>query len=165
MKTPRNDFDGRAPGTRRIRNPEELDAAIKISTPNIWAVVVLSLLALVLFFLWACFGSISVRATASAWVEGGQGVLCLGADKANGLDPSEDVLVDGAYRTIESISPVPLSSEELESELSSEALNCLDPSSGSYLVRFDASGSDDGEKTASIVVGSVQPLSFLSKGR
>ena len=146
-----------------IRSPEQLEDAIKISTSGVWAVVILGLLALGLFFLWASLGSISTKVSSTAWVENGMGVMYVPADKMDGVDLTKEVLVDGSYYSIVSISSVAISTEDLKVSIPDEVYYRLDPAEWTYEVRFDASTSDEGLRVASVVTESVRPLSFLIK--
>lgn len=151
------------PAKRSIRSPEELDAAIKISTPGVWVVVVLGIAVLAVFLLWAYMGNIPTKINAVAWISSEEGVLYIPAEEMQGVDATKQVLVDGIYHDITQISNAPIPLATLQKTLSEEAFYRLNPSSSSYEVSFDAKGIADGAKVAGVVTEQIHPISFIFK--
>ncbi|MEA4853370.1 MAG: hypothetical protein VB082_03720 [Christensenella sp.] len=146
---------------KSIRSPEQLEEAIKISTPGVWVVVVLGILALGAFLLWASMGSIPTKVSSVAWVENTAAVMYIPEDRMKGIDTTKEVIVDGQYHEIISISNEPISAEELKTTLDDEMYYRLNPADWSYEVKFDAQGLGEGAKVASVVVEAVHPISFI----
>ena len=124
-------------------------------------VVVLGILVLAAFLIWASIGTIPTKVSGIGWVSQNEGVVYIPTEKMQGIDITKEVLVEGSYHKILGISDSPISVDELKKTLSKEAFYRINPTASSYEVRFEAVGLVEGAVVAGVVTDNINPISFI----
>ena len=162
--TQRSIFNERA--AERLRNPDDLDRYVRITSPSVWAVVGALACLLAGLLAWGIFGSVSTSVV-STGVRVGQKVMCfLDAGEVARVDVGDDSLVDGKHLHVSSVASMPMSRDETENKLNSDYLkSALVKSDWTYMVEFEGDETDNIEQgvpiTVDITTERVAPITLL----
>ncbi len=162
--TQRSIFNERA--AERLRNPDDLDRYVRITSPSVWAVVGALACLLAGLLAWGIFGSVSTSVV-STGVRVGQKVMCfLDAGEVARVDVGDDSLVDGKRLHVSSVASMPMSRDETENKLNSDYLkSALVKSDWTYMVEFEGDETDNIEQgvpiTVDITTERVAPITLL----
>ena len=121
----------------RVSSPEQLNDYIRVTSPGVWVVLTAVLVLLAGFLVWGIVGKLETKVNAVAVSEEGKVVCYVREEDARGIEAGNGRLSDYAMR-----------------------LGGLSAGEWVYAVTLDAELSE-GVYQASIVTGSVSPISFL----
>ncbi len=143
----------------RVSSPEQLNDYIKVTSPGVWVVLAAVLCLLAGFIVWGVVGKLETKVNAVAVSEEGKAVCYVREEDARGIEAGNAVRFgDGEY-TVAAVSAQPIAVDE---NFSAYTMRVGGFSAGEwvYKVTLDAELSE-GVYAASIVTGSVSPISFL----
>ena len=149
----------------KMRSVEDLDRLVKVTTPNMWAVLG-AVLALVLGLLvWGILGSVSTNVQATAIVDGKAPVCFLPAESRAEVQEGNAATIEGKETKVVRISEVPLSSEEIAEIAGSDFLaSSLSNETGwGYEVTFEpVDGLGEGVPlSVAITTDRIAPVSLI----
>ncbi len=151
-----------------MRSLDELDRAVKITTPGIWMVLLACFALLAGILAWGFFGTVSAGVSASGIMENGKLVCILDPDEAELIKKGDTAVIDGKNFSIEKIGSVPLSRTEAKELLGSDYL-VSENMNGDWalpvtLVPEDNGVFPDGSLLSfKIVTGRISPVSMIWK--
>ncbi|MCR5650383.1 MAG: hypothetical protein K6F86_04315 [Lachnospiraceae bacterium] len=151
-----------------VRSLDELDRAVKITTPGIWMVLLACFALLAGILAWGFFGTVSAGVSASGIMENGKLVCILDPDEAELIKKGDTAVIDGKNFSIEKIGSVPLSRTEAKELLGSDYL-VSENMNGDWalpvtLVPEDNGVFPDGSLLSfKIVTGRISPVSMIWK--
>ncbi len=151
-----------------VRSLDELDRAVKITTPGIWMVLLACFALLAGILAWGFFGTVSAGVSASGIMKNGKLICILDIDEVRLIKTGDIAVIDGKNFSIEKIDSVPLSRDEAKELLGSDYLvskNMNDDWAWSVtLVPENAGDYPDGSLLSfDIVTGRVSPFSMIWK--
>ena len=143
----------------RVSSPEQLNDYIRVTSSGVWVVLTAVLVLLAGFLVWGIVGKLETKVNAVAVSEEGKVVCYVREEDARGIEAGNAVRLQDAEFTVVSVSAQPV---EADGRLSDYAMRLGGLSAGEwvYAVTLDAELSE-GVYQASIVTGSVSPISFL----
>lgn len=155
-----------------ISSPEQLNDYIKVSSPSIWMVLAALFILLAAVFVWGFTGSLPTTVHAEGAVFEGSVLCYINMEDADKIGVGQQVVAAGndgaAFKgSVSGVGPIPLSAEEIASELNSDYLAeaLFD---GEYAVKVTVA-LENSELTEgmllnlSIVTDSIRPIDFLLK--
>ena len=115
----KNDQNGAASAVRSL---DELDGAVKITTPGIWMVLLACFALLAGIFAWGYFGAVSSGVSASGIVKDGELLCILDPEEVTLIKTGDAAVIDGQTFTVEKIAEIPVSKDEAKELLGSDYL-------------------------------------------
>ena len=151
-----------------VRSLDELDRAVKITTPGIWMVILACFSLLAGVMAWGMYGTVSNGVFASGVFEDGKLVCILDPDEEKIIETGDIAVIDGQTLTVEKIADIPASRDEALKLLGSDYL-VSENMSGDWawpvtLVPEDDSAFSDGTVLSfEIITEKISPLSIIWK--
>jgi hypothetical protein len=140
---------------------EKTDSYPKVSRPPVAILVIATLILIASILSWSFLAEIPVRHAAVGVVADGTIRVLVSPDEISGLDTRAEVLIDGNYHTVESVSADTLSSQQVRTIFGDEDSAQLKPSAENIIITADAAGVADGVKTIFVVTGKQRPIDSL----
>ncbi|NLB38410.1 MAG: hypothetical protein GX810_04075 [Clostridiales bacterium] len=147
----------------RISSPEALNDYLRVARPSVWLALAAMIILLVSFVAFGFYGTIPGTVSAKGIALDGE-VVCY-VMQAERISPGMPATIGGIRGTVLSVSPVPLSEEEIN-EIHPEdfLVYQLDPKAWNYPVRLSAPGIADGVWDVVITTETIRPIEFLLEG-
>lgn len=150
----------RQSAVERISSPEQLDEYIRVSNPSVWVVIAAILILAAALLVWSVYGTLPTTIPGVCIAEGGS-LTCYEAD-AGDIRPGMTVRIGDYTGTVESVSDMPYSSEEIGKRYDSDyTLHMLGVGDWNYEVIISAPDVPDGLVEATIVTDEVHPIAFI----
>ena len=166
MAEERSIFNKRA--SERLNSPDDLDKFVRVTNPSVWLLLGACIVLLIGLLSWGFFGFVETHEKLSGCVVAGRALCFADASQHTDIVAGDEAMVEGKHLKVKSVSPKPLSREEVETLLGSEFLSdTLVENRWAYLIDFegDASGIMEGVPvTFDITTDSVAPISLISRG-
>ena len=143
----------------RVSSPEQLNEYIKVTSPGVWAVLAAVLVLIIGFIVWGVVGKLETKVSAVAVSEEGQAVCYVRQEDVNGIAAGNAVRFGDKEYPVSAVSAQPVKVDEGFSEYTKHVGGFSD-GEWVYKVTLDAELTE-GVYKASIVTGSVSPISFL----
>ena len=143
----------------RATSPEQLNDYIKVTNPGVWIVLAAVLFLLAGFFVWGVVGKLETKVNAVAVSGEGKVVCYVREEDAGEIEAGDAVrLGDGEFSVL-SVSAQPVA---VDDSFSAYAMRLGGFSVGEWVYEVTLGAElSEGIYSASIVTGSVSPISFL----
>lgn len=147
----------------RISSPENLNDYLRVVRPSVWLALAAISILLAAFVVFGFYGTIPSTISAKGIAQGGN-VVCY-VTQADRISPGMPATIGNIKGSVVSVSPVPLSEEEInETHPEDYLLYQLDPQAWNYPVRLSAPGIADGVWDVVITTETIRPVEFLLEG-
>ena len=137
-----------------LRNPDDLERFIKVTSPSVWAVIAACIGVLIALFIWGVFGSVTTNVSTKGVVVNGHALCFLPAEEAAKVKVGDAAEFNGEAMQVAEVGAVPMSIEEARTELGSDYLSDT-MLVGDWGYRIVLSG-----ESASVAQGIPQPVSI-----
>ncbi len=150
-----------------MSSPEQLNDYIKVSNPSIWLILISICILLISFLVWCFAGNIPTTIDNNAAIINNQIICYLDSDDASKVRPGMNVSTsNGLNGVVESIDNIPLSSNEVSSQIKSDYIfQYLCKSEWNIKVTISISDNNSTINNElieiSIITDTVKPISFL----
>ena len=157
-------FNSRA--AEKLRDPDDLDKYIRVTSPSAWAVVLALVCLLGGLLAWGVFGAVYTNVSSTGTCVDSKVMCFLSADEVAKVDVGDEAVVDGRPLKVSHVASVPCSRDEARRELNSDYLEySLVKSDWTYKVEFDGDNVQGLEQsiplTVNITTERVSPLQAL----
>lgn len=143
----------------KVSSPEELNEYIRVTNPGVWMVLTAIVILLIGVCFWGFMGHLDTTITTVAVVENSEITVYVKEADIKSVKAGMKVVVDGKEYEITDISAQPVSVGDNFSEYT---LHLGNLQNGEWVYPIDVSGEvDDGIHSASIVIESISPISFI----
>ena len=151
-----------------VRSLDELDRAVKITTPGIWMVILACFALLAGILAWVFFGTVSAGVSASGIIENGKLICILDHDEVKLIKTGDTAVIDGINFSIEKIDSIPVSRTEAKELLGSDYLVSENMNSDwawpvTLVPEEDGAFPDGSLLSFNIVTGRISPVSMIWK--
>ena len=155
--------------TEKLRSPDDLDKYVRVTNPSIWVVLAACVALLLGLLAWGVLGTAATNVSATATCVDDTVVCFLTTEDVAKVHEDDAAFVDGKHMTVDSISKIPLSRNEVANLLQSDYLvSVVVASDWTYQVTFkgeDASAfAQKVPLQTSITVGRIAPISLVLGG-
>lgn len=142
----------------RVSSPEQLDTYLKITSVNVWFILIAIILLLVGAIVWATVGTIESSVSSGCIVSGGKINCYLGEKEASKIKEDMSITINDEDYSISSINLYGL----YQNGSSDKAISISGASEGEYVYELTASGDiKDGSYKGKIVTEEISPLVFV----
>lgn len=163
MATNRPLFNKRA--SERLNSPDDLDKFVRVTNPSVWLLLGACVCLLIGLLSWGFFGFVETHERMEGCVVGGRAMCFTDATAHTEVVVGDEAVVDGSRMKVKSVSPRPLTRDEVDAILGSEFLSdTLVPNRWAYLIEFDGmtSGLMEGVPlTFDVTTNRVSPISLV----
>lgn len=160
-------FNKRA--TEKLRSPDDLDRYIQVTNPSVWVVIFAIVALLAGLLIWGVFGTIVTSVEAEGVVVNNRATCYLPSEDIGKVSVGNTVNFGGVNMEVAEITTVPLSRDEVKSELGSDYLaSTLATSDWSYAVHLDGDTSSFTQNVpvnVNITVDQVAPITLILNGQ
>lgn len=154
--------------TEKLRSPDDLDKYVQVTNPSVWIVLVACIALLAGLLAWGIFGTVATSVTAAGVSVKGEAMCFLPAETVSKVQVGDVANVGGKLLTVESISDLPSSRDEIDALITSDYLvSTLVMDDWTYIVRFegDTSGLKDGiPLSVNITTERMAPIELILGG-
>ena len=160
----RSIFNKRA--TEKLRNPDDLDKYVRVTSVSIWVVLVAIVALLAGIFAWGFFGTISTSVNTSATRIDDSVICFLTDDEEKIVHEGDEAMVGDFPMKVSYVSQTPMSRDECSKVLDNDyLLKTLVKEDWAYMVVFSSDKTPDFEYlvpiNASITTERVAPISLI----
>lgn len=152
----------------KMRNPDDLDKALRIANPGVLAVLCACVIFLLGFLAWGIFGRITSAVSTTGVSLGGKVECFLSDEEMLGVSVGDKANVNGAAMRVAEVSETPLSREETRDVVDSDYLAdrlMTDKWAWRVTLEGNASGLEEGVPVSvHITVKAVAPISLILGG-
>ncbi len=152
----------------KLRNPDELDRALRIARPGILAVLCACVVFILGFLAWGIFGRVTSAVSTTGVNIGGKIECFLSDDEMPGVESGDKANVNGTAMRVTEVSQNPLSREEVRDLVKSDYLtDRLAEDKWSFRVTLEGnpSGLEEGDIVpVHITVNAVAPIRLILGG-
>lgn len=144
----------------RLNNPEQLNDYIKVSNISSWMIMAIVAAFLLLFILWAAFGAIAIKENTVVVVKDGKANVYVSSAQADKLHSGLEL---SGFSSRAVLASVPAEAIQITPSFDTEARSIAHMQTGEfyYVCPVDYTFDTDGAYPASVIFGTVTPLSYL----
>lgn len=155
--------------TEKLRNPDDLDKYVRVTSPSVWVVLIACVALLVGLLAWGVFGAVTTNVKTTGVVIGGNAICLLSSENVAEVDVGDVAVVDGQRMTVSDVASIPLSAGEAREYLGDDYLvSVLMSGDWAYAVVFEGDTSEINEGipvTVNITTSRVAPITLILKDR
>lgn len=146
---------------KKIQNPNELDAYIKVASPSVWTVLV----AVIVFFcgigFWGVFGTVESSVSALAVLAGGKATIYIAPEDVQGVKEGNTIRVNKTQGVLRSDPGVPIL---ITADFDAYARTVGNLQIDDFVIPIKADlALPDGAYSVKLVTESIHPIAFLVK--
>ncbi len=146
----------------RVSSPEQLNDYIRVSNPSIWIILAAVIILLGSVLVWSIYGTLETTIDKKGISRDGEVVCYLPVSSE--ISKGMAAKIGDKEGIITGISDTPISKQELEKlygDREEYTLYAISPAEWSYEVNIDVEGLANGIVDVSIILESINPISFL----
>ena len=144
----------------RISSPDELNSYIRVFRPGIWLLTAAAALLLIGFLVWSKFGVLQTTVPVVCVADGGK--LTTYVADVGEIKAGQTVRIGDMRGTVETVSDMPYSSEEIAGRYDSDyTVHLLGIQDWNYEVVISAPDVPDGMVEGTVVTDAVHPIEFI----
>ena len=156
------------PATQRLRNPDDLDKYLGVTTPSVWYIIGACIALLLGLLAWGVFGAVTTSVSTTGVCVDGSAMCFLEAEDAAKVQVGDVAVVGGEQMKVASISRVPVSRDEASGILRSDYLvSALVEGDWAYQVVFQGTTGSLDENvplTVTITTERIAPIRLVLGG-
>ncbi len=143
----------------KVSSPEQFNEYIRVTNPGVWLVLTAIIILLIGVCVWGFMGNLDTTITTVAVAENSEITVYIKESDIKSVKEGMKVVVDDKECEITNISAQPVS---VGDNFSDYTLHLGKLQNGEWVYPVDVSGKvDDGIHSASIVIESISPISFV----
>lgn len=144
---------------KKIQNPNELDAYIKVASPSVWTMLVAAIVFLCGVGFWGVFGTMESSVNALAVLTDGKATIYIAPEDAQGVKEGDTIRVNKTQGVLLSAPGVPL---QITADFDAYARTVGNLQIDDFIIPIEADLIlSDGAYSVKLITESIHPIEFL----